>query len=396
MTRTTAKVTKRNMICSAMLICLAGAVTRPAFAAGESETVRAIYLSAANVPTNIAGINTYPEPPKSFNPLTASDVELATYGFPQRPDKQVDANHYAMWERAMLAARIRSNGKLRPAPTNGHVMEPVGAASSLPAEPQAAQPLVATQGHNDTAAGVILNNNVKKWSSASFSDIWSVITVPVVETAFAAGCTDAWYYSQSLVGFDPILFYSAATGHPLYYPQEFAGVSENIYCPTGAQSYDAVIGWGGFGTIVFSLNPGDVFYTEVHAFGGCNNGSAFVEDLTTLTFNSYTISNPCGVLQTGRYANWVVIRPLAGNGIDGESPLANTISISFDGAQVNNVSGKPFYPGSQATTTSVLTMYDDTNSQAIELVNQGATGFQGLHSLFFQTTGCAYAGGCTP
>ena len=90
------------------------------------------------------------------------------------------------------------------------------------------------------------------------------------------------------------------------------------------------------------------------------------------------------------------LRPLAGNGIDGESPLANTISISFDGAEALNVAGKPFYPGSQATTTSVLTMYDDTNSQAIELVNQGNTGFQGLHSLFFQTTGCAYAGGCTP
>ena len=157
-----------------------------------------------------------------------------------------------------------------------------------------------------------------------------------------------------------------------------------------------MIGWEDFGNYVFSLNPGDVFYTEVHAFGGCSNGSAFVEDLTTLTYNSYTISNPCGVLQTGRYAHWIVTRPLAGNGIDGESPLANTISLSFDGAQVNNVAGKPFYPGSQATTTSVLTMYDDTNSQAIELVNQGATGFQGLHSLFFQTTGCAYAGGCTP
>ena len=383
-----------NLAILAVMVSLVLGFDAPAMA--ESDAVRAIYLSAATMPTSIAGVNTYPEPPKGFNPLTASDVELASYGFPQRPDRQAEPDHYAMWERAMLAAKIHWNGKLRPAPTNGHVMEPIGAASSLPAQQQATQPLVATQGHNDNAAGVILNNNAKKWGGTSFADMWSVISVPVVETAFAAGCSDGWYYSQSLVGFDPILFYNAANGHPLYYPGEFAGVSENIYCPTGFTSYDAVIGWGGFGTFVFSLNPGDVFYTEVHAFGGCSNGSAWVEDLTTLAYNSYTISNPCGVLQTGRYANWVVTRPLVGDGIDGESPLANTISISFDGAQVNNVNGKPFYPGSQATTTSVLTMYDDTNSQAIELVNQGATGFQGLHSLFFQTTGCAYAGGCTP
>jgi len=375
----------------ATIVSLALTLNIPAMA--ESDAIRAIYLSAGTVPTNVAGVNTYPEPPRGFNPLTASDVELASYGFPQRPDKRVDPDHYAMWERAMQAAKIRWNGKLRPAPANGSALVPSSSASS---QPDTTQPLVATQGHNDTAAGVILDSKAKKWAGTSFTDIWSAITVPVVETAFAAGCTDGWYYSQSLVGFDPILFYSAATGHPLYYPQEFAGVSENIYCPTGFVSYDAVIGWGGFGTTVFALNPGDVFYTEVHAFGGCNNGSAFVEDLTTLSYGTYTISNPCGAAQTGRYANWVVIRPLTGNGVDGESPLANTISISFDGAEALNVAGKPFYPGSQATTTSVLTMYDDTNSQAIELVNQGNTGFQGLHSLFFQTTGCAYAGGCTP
>ena len=82
--------------------------------------------------------------------------------------------------------------------------------------------------------------------------------------------------------------------------------------------------------------------------------------------------------------------------IDGESPLPNTIDISFEGAEVLNSSGAAFYPGSQATSTVVMTMRDDNNTQPIELVNQGSTGFQGLHSLLFQTTGCAYTGGCNP
>jgi len=365
-------------------------------ALAESEAVGATYLSAATVPTNMPGINTYPEPPKGFNPLTASALELAGYGFPQRPDKATDPDHYAMWERAMQAAKIRSTAKLRPAHTNGRSVPSMGLSSSLPAEQVATHPLAAIQSHNDNAAGVFLNNKLKKWGSASFSDIWTAITVPVQQMPFANhGCTDAWYTTQSIVGFDPIIFEDAANGHPIFFPEEFAGVSEDLFCSTGQAYYDAVIGWETFGTDVFSLNPGDVFYTELHAFGGCNAGSVFVEDLTTLVYNSYTMSNPCGSSQTGRVAYWFVTRPLAGSGIDGESPLNNTISISFDGAQVNTVAGKPFYPGSQASTTTVLTMYDDTDSQAIELVNQGATGFQGLHSLFFQTTGCAFAGGCT-
>jgi len=84
-------------------------------ATAENDTVRAIRASAATVPTNIPGIHTYAKPPKGFNPVTAMDVELATYGFPPRPDKQVHPGQYARWERAMRMAKIRWNGELRPA-----------------------------------------------------------------------------------------------------------------------------------------------------------------------------------------------------------------------------------------------------------------------------------------
>ena len=82
-------------------------------AMAQSDTVRALYISAANVPTNITSIHTYAEAPKGFNPVAASDEELATYGFPLRPDKQADPKHYALWERAMVAAKIRWNGELK-------------------------------------------------------------------------------------------------------------------------------------------------------------------------------------------------------------------------------------------------------------------------------------------
>src|ERR1700735_2039798 len=43
------------------------------------------YLGAGTVSTNIAAVHAYPDPPQGFNPLTATDQELASYGFPTTP-----------------------------------------------------------------------------------------------------------------------------------------------------------------------------------------------------------------------------------------------------------------------------------------------------------------------
>jgi hypothetical protein len=367
-----------------------------AVAYAQSDAVRQIYLTAANVPTNVAGVNTYPDPPKGFNPLNASNEELASYGFPARPDKLAEPDHYHMWERAMSAAKVRWHGELKALQLPNSAMR----ASPPTRASEAALPLVATKVSNAEASGVILNSGASKWGGSSFADIWSAINVPVVSQPFAnASCVDGWYQSMSLVGIDGYVYFSPATGHPLFEPGETTGVQEAYYCYNGGPTvYAAVFGWGTALNQAFALNPGDSFYTEIHAFGGCNSGSAFIEDLRTLTYNSYSIPNICLLSQTGRYANWVVWRPPFGDAAetDGLTPLANTINLSYDGAEVLNLAGKPFYPGSQATTTQVLTMSDDGMDQAIELVSQGSGGYQGQHSLFFQTTGCAYAGGCKP
>jgi hypothetical protein len=298
----------------------------------------------------------------------------------------------------MAAARIRWHGELKPVSFGGHGAIPAGSSS--------AQLVTATTTtgpkhvSNISGSGVVLTNTLKTWSNlASFNDIWTEISVPVSQLPFAnsAGCTAADYYSASLAGIDgKILF--GANGVPFFLPEENAGALSFVNC-AGQASYDAYVGWENTLNTVFPLNPGDVFYTELHAFGGCNDGSAFVEDLTTLTYNSYTIGNPCFENpQIGRTANWTVWRPCcSGPGPDGAWPLANTISIFFDGGAVLNGRGTRFYPGSQATTTQILTMTDDGGDQAIEIVNQGNnSGYEGQHGLFFQTTGCAFAGGCTP
>ena len=386
---------------SSMVLTLAAALglSFATVAAAQSDVVRNLYVSAANIPTNVAGVHTYATPREGFNPLTASDEELATYGFPPRPDKQADADHYALWERAMGAAKIRWHGELKPMPASGHGTMPTG---SLPQEGMAQVPAGPKQMPNINASGVVLSNTLKTWSNtASFNDIWTVISVPVAQLPFASGscyssgATDLT--ELSFAGIDGRIIFNAATGYPEFIPGEQGGVFTDVNCGAGLTYYNAYVGWESGYSVVFAVNPGDLFYTELHAFGGCNPGSVYVEDLTTLTYNSYSVSNPCLVPQVGRTANWMVGRYCCnGPGIEGAYPLANTIGISFEGAAALNGSGKTFYPGSQATSTTVLTMRDNGNTQNIELVNQGSSGFQGQHSLFFQTTGCAYTGGCAP
>jgi hypothetical protein len=121
----------------------------------------------------------------------------------------------------------------------------------------------------------------------------------------------------------------------------------------------------------------------------------YLTDLTTGTFGSYTITNPCSVPQIGRFANWMVWRPCCdGPGPDGAWPLANTTDVFFGLGETQNAGGKYLYPGSQAASTEILTMMDDAEDQAIETVIQGS--YTGTAGLIFETTGCAVGSGCTP
>ena len=49
---------------------------------------------------------TYSQPPPGFDPLSASDGELAKYGFPPRPDPRKAPAFYKQWRRMVLVPRI--------------------------------------------------------------------------------------------------------------------------------------------------------------------------------------------------------------------------------------------------------------------------------------------------
>jgi Peptidase A4 family len=362
-------------------------VTLATLATAQSDVVGPIRASAATVPTNVLGIRTYAKPPKDFNPLMATDAELAVYGFPQRPDTQAHPDQYAEWERAMKAAKTRWSGDLKPLPGGEHGMIPSG---SLPL-PEAAQQQTSGPKHISTknASGVIVSSGQKTFTKNSVDGVVATIVVPQVRMPFdTISCTGNGFEVFSSVGIDGFVF-NTGNGHG-FYPQLQAGVFEQASC-SGELYYFAVIGWEGDYFVAFDVNPGDIVYAVASTEGGTNS-SVYLEDYTISTSASYAVTTR-GII--GATADWTVQRLCCS---DNELiPLANTVNIGFGRAFAGKgVVQQFFWPGSQASSTQVLTMTDDAGDQSIEEVTQGSSGSEGLAGLWFETFNCAYSGGCTP
>jgi len=216
------------LLCFVLACCLAAT---PSHAA--TTAVRQIYIDAANIPTNLPNVHTYPDPPRGLNPLNPSDEELPRYGLPTRPDQQAEPDHYAMWARAMAAAKHRWHGDLKPLLSGAN--SAVSSAMPLPDDTAGVSPsaLGPKQFSNSTVAGVTLDNGVKTWGKTSFADMWTAISVPVNQLPFdnVAGCTSALYYSWSLAGFDGQFLSSG--GGTYFFPGEAAGVFSGV---DGAQT----------------------------------------------------------------------------------------------------------------------------------------------------------------
>jgi len=354
-------------------------------ATAESDTARAIRASAATTPTNIPGIRAYAEPPKGFNAVTATDEELATYGFPPRPDKEGHPDQYAEWERAMRAAKIRWNGKLKTVPGSERLVMPAGSALPEAVEPETGP----KQTQTTYASGVIVASGQKTFNKKSIYQIDGEIIVPQVRKPFdSTSCSGQGYITVDAVGIDGFVF-NTGNGYG-YDPQLEAGVFGQVSC-SGDIYYFAVVGWQGNYNVAFNVNPGDVVYAVASTLGG-SDSEVYLADYTTGTGASYSVTTSDIV---GAYGNWVVERVCCSG--NEPIPMANTVNIAFGGVEYATTgSDKLLYAGSQAATTQILTMTDDAGDQEIETVRQGSTGIMGLNGLWFTTVNCAYEGGCTP
>src|SRR5450755_1501641 len=165
-----------------------------AAAQSDREAVAAVYEASARVSSNIRGVNTFSPAPANFNPLSATDMELATYGFPPRPNAKTDSEHYEQWARAMKAAKVRWTGTLRDM-----------GAYSTPAK-IVQSPVPDATGSNVTSSsnwsGIVNTNKLKTWNSkTSVYYVISDFTVPVAQPPFGT-CDGGYDWAVTWNGID--------------------------------------------------------------------------------------------------------------------------------------------------------------------------------------------------
>jgi len=377
----------RSMVMATAVVVLLFSFTMLATAQGDREAMGALYKASASVETNIPGVRTFHAPPTGFTPLTASDTELATYGFPPRPSKESDPQNYAKWAKAMAAVKVRWNGKLTDMGVSSMPGKPAPAGAAAPTDAASASP--GTVNYYNWS-GFANTNKLKTWNkNTSFYYVVSEFNVPVAQQPFGA-CDGGWDWEVSWAGIDGF-----SNGDVLQ-----GGSSSEAYCNGGSKStyYCGWVEWYPSYDILceFGVNPGDDIFAEPYdPTGGFNDGYVYIEDETTGTVGTYTLSYVSGPALVGNSADYIVERPCCRSG--DYYPLANYVwdfwagSYAEDFKQYDDGLPVTYYPGSMATTTYLINMVNDQNTETISYPQA-----QGKFGIFFQDNGCANSGGCTP
>lgn len=263
------------------------------------------------IPTNLPGVFTYASPPSGFDPLTASDDQLAAYGFPPRPDKNA-SGPYASWEKAMKASK--------------HRVIPVLQVTSRYHGPN----IAAGKVENSSAtsynwSGMVDTTSATSYGSSSIIQIGSEFVVPVAVQAHGV-CTGGWDYSSSWVGID---------GWNPNAPDVLqAGIDSDAYCSGGVTTanYDAWFEWFPYTETVisgFPVSPGTDMWVTVWSTTA-TAGHAYLVNLNTNTAVTIAFSAPPGTNLIGNSAEWIVERPgLVGGGL---ATLTNYTSDYFSGS----------------------------------------------------------------
>jgi Peptidase A4 family len=355
----------------------------PAFA--QSAAVKQAYEGSHIVPTNIPGITSFQAPPAGFDPINAADQELAVYGVPPRPDSQAQPEAYAKWAAAMSRPTTRVTGSL----TDMHIAStvgrpaPTGPAASLPSEEEAQSSVnyYNWSGVANTIPGLT------SWNAQnSFYYVVSEFNVPVAEQAFKSRggyvCDGGWDYEVSWNGIDGFNNGDVLQG----------GSLSAAYCDGGSRSTDYCgwVEWYPSYNILcqFAVNPGDDMFVETWDTSS-TNGYVYIQD-NTLGISGVVHLQPTKLpYLVGNSAEYIVERPCCDNGH--YDTLANYVQDFWADNYAYTFAFTLEYPGSTASSTYLINMVNDQDSQIISTAYTA-----GNYGVVFRDENCAREGGCTP
>lgn len=379
------------------------------FATAQAEDAHAVLATAPKIATSIEGVHAFPTPEKGFDPLTATNRELLTYGLPQRPDKTADANVLQHWSKAMAAVKACNDISHQPQPsTSAGGRTPVCHATDVKAKPYSSVNMRSAGGPaqanvdgttsftSGNWSGIANTNKNTKWSNiTSFNNVVSYWNVPVPNHPFGnLPCTEGPWFEVTWNGIDgfhngdvvqggtadywdgggcggPVETYGWVEWYPSYSILEiFCGSNP---CPVGA---------------------GDDFVAETFGAAGTAEQFVFVEDITQQWSGTFGMTYVTGPGVVGSSAEYIVERPCCvGSNF---FPLGNYIFEFMGYNYALDGKGTLFYPGNTGAATAIITMLADDGSNISIPFLYGTAGGAGRYSIMMEDEGCAYTGGCVP
>jgi Peptidase A4 family len=279
----------------------------------------------------------YPTVPPNFNPLSASDTELQTYGFPPRPDAVRTPNTYARWKRLISVPRV-GNPKLQQTTIYNSAIQNL-LSSQMLRNGAVAATSINWSGYADVApSGTFTVNN---------SFVAAEWVVPRAQQAFGV-CNGSWDYSSQWAGFDGV------TSNDVLQ----AGTEVDACCgdcgggSTQAAFYSSWIEWAPLSEVrvsVPAVRPGDLISLEVWFTTTPPFGHAALANYTLQQSQAYAFNPPAGTAFAGDSAEWILERPFIG-GL-GFSDLTNYAADQFNADYAFN-SSSYFVPGTSPGGTS--------------------------------------------
>jgi len=290
-----------------------------------------------------------PVPPKGFNPVTASDAQLAQYGFPPRPDPLSAPGSYSVWHEAVTVPRRIITGFQQ---TNMYA-GPANILSEGPKVPGSTA--TGASSSNWSGYAVYSTNNPFKVVDTT---VYGVFEVPFPQQAFGS-CSGGWDYAVEWVGLD-----GWGSNDVLQ-----AGVQNDAYCSGGttSQYYSAWYEWYPYSwTNIsgFPVSAGDIIYLYVWPTSS-TTGEYYIVNLTAQYASEASFSAPNGTTLVGDSMEWITERP----GINGSlATLSNYVNVPWyyaTGYVPKGDSSTQYSPADGHSGTIYSITMDDNNGNGI-------------------------------
>jgi hypothetical protein len=352
--------------------------------------VAAIYNSSHTMKTSINGVSTFAnKAPLGFDPTSATPEQLAKYGVPPAPPK-ADVN-YAKWAKA--AAIIATGKPLTSLKTTKFAGLPAKISGPIEAGVEGLPTKASSlnwSGIINTVPSLTKKNSV--WNAkTSIQAVFSDFNVPVAQQAFGnatfpPACDGDDDIAVSWNGID-----GWYTGGVLQ-----GGSFSEAFC-TGGVTTPTYFGWIEWFpsypilAIAAVVNPGDDFFVETFNTGP-TNGYVCVSDLTQPWGGCFFLTPITGPVLVGNSAEYIVERPGGDTTPTGLFPLMNYVQNYWANSYAYPFTGAQLYPASTASSTLLVTMYDDSGNIPISSVAQIGSKYQ----MLFENENCSYQVGCVP